>query len=41
MLWGGTLGAGGLKKFEHGHVVYQLKGDDEENRNMYNFYPRV
>ena len=32
---GGTLGhrgAKGVKKFKHGLVVYQIDGDDEQNR---------
>ena len=30
----GTGGAQGVKKifFKHGHVAYQIKGDDEQNR---------
>ena len=29
----GTLwGAQGVKKFKHGHVAYQIDGDDEQNR---------
>ena len=27
--------------FKHGHVVYQIDGDDEQNRMQLNFHPRV
>ena len=36
----GALGClGGQKKkfFKHGHVVYQIHGDDEQNRMQVNF----
>ena len=38
---GWTLGAGvpkerGVKKFKHGHVAYQIDGDDEHNRMKVN-----
>ena len=37
----GTLGrsgcAGGQKKFKHGHVAYQINGDDEQNRMQVKF----
>ena len=29
------------KKFKHGHVAYQIYGDDEYNRMKVKFYPRV
>ena len=33
----GALGVPrGLKKFNHGHVVYQIDGDDEQNRIQVN-----
>ena len=42
---GGTLGRwgcpGGQKNYKHGHVVYQIDGDDEQNRMQVKFYPRV
>ena len=44
---GGTLGRwgspGGQKKFflKHGLEVYQIDGDDEQNRMQVNFRPRV
>ena len=31
-LWGAGGCPGGKKKFNHGHVVYQIDGDDEQNR---------
>ena len=42
----GFLGAGGAqgvkKKFKHGHVVYQIDGDDEQSRmQVKSFDPRV
>ena len=40
-LWG-TWGAQGVKFFfKHGHVAYQIEGDDEQNRMQVTFYPRV
>ena len=43
---GGTLGrwvpgggGGGVKKFKYGHVVYQIDGDDEQNRMQVKFSP--
>ena len=39
-LWG-TGGARGSKKFKHGHVAYQIDGDDEQNRMIVTFYTRV
>ena len=42
-LWG-TGGAQGVKSiffFKHGHVAYQIDGDDEHNRMKINFHPRV
>ena len=27
--------------FKHGHVVYQIDGDDEQNRMQVNFHPMV
>ena len=42
---GGTLGRWGAqvgqKKFEHGHVAYQIDGDDEQNRLQVKFSSRV
>ena len=37
-LWG-TGGAQGVKKkiFKHGHVAYQIDGDDEQNRMQVTF----
>ena len=38
----GHGGAQGVKKnFKHGHVVYQIDGDDQQNRMKVNFHPRV
>ena len=40
----GALGCpGGQKKlfFEHGHVVYQIDGDDKQNKMQKHFHPRV
>ena len=37
---GGTGGAQGVKKiffFKHGHVAYQIDGDDEQNRMQVKF----
>ena len=36
---GGAGGAQGVKKiiFKHGHVVYQIDGDDEQNRIQVKF----
>ena len=36
----GALGVQGVKKiffFKHGHVVYQIDGDDKQNRMQVNF----
>ena len=38
---GGALGAQGVKKFKHGHLAYQIDGDDKQNRMQVNFSPRV
>ena len=38
---GGAQGGGGKKKFKHGQVVYQIDGDDEQNRIQVKFHPRV
>ena len=39
---GGGWGClGGHFFFKHGHVAYQIDGDDEQNRMQVNFYPRV
>ena len=35
--FGGTGGAQGVKKFEHGHVAYQIDGDYEQNRMQVKF----
>ena len=39
----GLWAAEGVKKmfFKHGHVAYQIDGDDKQNRMQLNFYPRV
>ena len=38
----GVLGVPrGSKKFKHGHVAYQIDGDDEQNKMQVNFRPRV
>ena len=40
----GLRGAGvprGSKKFKHGHVAYQIDGDDKQNRMQVKFHPRV
>ena len=41
----GVLSAGDAKGgqifFKHGHVAYQIDGDDEQNRIQVNFHPRV
>ena len=34
----GRLGSPGSHFFEHGHVAYQIDGDDEQNRMKVNFY---
>ena len=41
-LWGAG-GAKGVKKkfFKHGYVVYQIDGDDEQNRMLVKKNPRV
>ena len=31
-LWGARRAQGGSKKFKHGHVAYQIDGDDEQNK---------
>ena len=36
-LWG-TGGAQGAKKIKHGHVAYQIDGDDEQNRTQVTFF---
>ena len=38
-LWdaGGAQGVKKKKNFKHGHVVYQIEGDDEQNRMQVNF----
>ena len=46
MTQGWNFGALGVPRgsnffFKHGHVVYQINGDDEQYRMKYNFYPRV
>ena len=34
----GALGCpGGVKKFKHGHVVYQIDEDDEQNKMQVKF----
>ena len=44
---GWDLGAQGLPRgskkiiFKHGHVAYQIDGDDEQNRMQEKFHPRV
>ena len=43
---GGTLGRWGCPGgqqffFKHGHVAYQIDGDDEKNRTQLKFHPRV
>ena len=35
--WGAGGAQGVKKKFKHGHVVYQIVGDDEQNRMEVNF----
>ena len=30
----GCPGGGGSKKFKHGHVAYQIDGDDKQNRRV-------
>ena len=35
----GRLGCPGGHVFEHGHVAYQIDGDDEQNRMKVNFSP--
>ena len=38
----GRWGAQGVKKnFKHGHVAYQIDGNDEQNRMQVKFHPRV
>ena len=34
----GCPGGGGVKKFKHGHVAYQIDGDDEQNRMPVKFF---
>ena len=36
-LWGAGGAQGVKKKFKHGHVVYQIDGDDEQNRMQVKF----
>ena len=31
----------GSKKFKHGHVAYQIDGDDEQNRMQVTFLPKI
>ena len=31
-LWGAGVPRGSKKNFKHGHVAYQIDGDDEQNR---------
>ena len=41
---GGTLGRLGTRVvifFKHGHVAYQIDGDDEQKRMQVKFHPRV
>ena len=33
----GTWDAQGVRKFKHGHVAYQIDGDDEQNRMQVTF----
>ena len=33
----GARGAQGVKKFKHGHVAYQIEGDDKQNRMQVKF----
>ena len=33
----GSVGAQGAKKIKHGHVVYQIDGDDQQNRMQVKF----
>ena len=42
----GALGCPGGSKnsvffFKHGHVEYQIDGDDKQNKMQVNFHPRV
>ena len=39
----GALGVprGSIFFFKHGHVAYQIEGDDEQNRMQVAYYPRV
>ena len=37
----GALGVPRCVFFKHGHVAYQIDGDDEQNRMQVNFHPRV
>ena len=36
-LWGAGGAQGSKKNFKHGHVVYQIDGDDEQNRMQVKF----
>ena len=39
-LWGGTWGTEDtqvVKKIKHGHIAYQIDGDDEQNRMQVTF----
>ena len=38
---GGTQGVKQLFFFKHGHVAYQIDGDDEQNKMQVIFHPRV
>ena len=44
---GWDLGALGVPRrtkklfFKHGHMAYQMNGDDEQNRKQVTFHPRV
>ena len=39
----GLWGPGGSKNifFKHGHVAYQIEGDDEQNKMQVKLHPRV
>ena len=37
----GALGVPRGSKKKHGHVVYQMDGDDEQNKMQVKLYPRV
>ena len=38
---GGYPGGQTIFFFKHGHVAYQIDGDDEQNKCKYHFHPRV